>query len=145
MLTYRMFDNQLCKSLKIRRRIFTLSLGGVPAASLRKFTLAYCTQDQPLSSDLIGSLEELSTLGVGFVSLCEALDLTTPSGRALAGMLAVFAEFEREILRDRVKAGIAQARQQGKPHGDLQPLRRTVLKSNVSLAEESVNARSQNG
>ena len=67
--------------------------------------------------DLTGSLQELSTLGVGFVSLCEALDLTTPSGRALAGMLAVFAEFEREILRDRVKAGIAQARQQGKPHG----------------------------
>ena len=67
--------------------------------------------------DLIGSLQELSTLGVGFVSLCEALDLTTPSGRALAGMLAVFCEFEREILRDRVKAGIAQARQQGKPHG----------------------------
>ena len=67
--------------------------------------------------DMIGSLQELSTLGVGFVSLCEALDLTTPSGRALAGMLAIFAEFEREILRDRVKAGIAQARQQGKPHG----------------------------
>ena len=67
--------------------------------------------------DLIGSLQELSTLGVGFVSLCEALDLTTPSGRALAGMLAVFAEFEREILRDRVKAGIAQARQQGRSHG----------------------------
>jgi hypothetical protein len=59
--------------------------------------------------DLIGSLQELSTLGVGFVSLCEALDLTTPSGRALAAMLAVFAEFERKILRDRVKAGIAQA------------------------------------
>jgi len=67
--------------------------------------------------DLIDSLQELSTLGVGFVSLCEALELTTPSGRALAGMLAVFAEFEREILRDRVKAGIAQAKQQGKPHG----------------------------
>ena len=35
----------------------------------------------------------------------------------MAGMLAVFAEFEREILRDRVKAGIAEARKQGKPHG----------------------------
>jgi putative DNA-invertase from lambdoid prophage Rac len=65
--------------------------------------------------DLMGSLQELSTLGVGFVSLCEALDLTTPSGRALAGMLAVFAEFEREILRERVKAGIAQARARGQP------------------------------
>ncbi len=40
-----------------------------------------------------------------------------PSGRAFAGMLAVFAEFERDILRDRVKAGIAQARKDGKPHG----------------------------
>jgi putative DNA-invertase from lambdoid prophage Rac len=67
--------------------------------------------------DLIGTLQEITTLGVGFVSLTEALDLTTPGGRALAGMLAVFAEFERDILRDRVKAGIAQARLEGKRHG----------------------------
>jgi putative DNA-invertase from lambdoid prophage Rac len=40
-------------------------------------------------------------------------------GRALAGMLAVFAEFEREILRERVKAGIAQARKRGQRHGRL--------------------------
>ena len=55
--------------------------------------------------------------GDGRSSLSEALDLTTPSGRALAGMLAVFAEFERDILRDRVKAGIDQARKDGKPPG----------------------------
>ena len=67
--------------------------------------------------DLVSSLQELTALDVGFVSLSEALDLTTPSGRALAGMLAVFAEFERDILRDRVKAGIDQARNFGKPHG----------------------------
>jgi DNA invertase Pin-like site-specific DNA recombinase len=67
--------------------------------------------------DLIATLQELASLDVGFVSLSEALDLTTPSGRALAGMLAVFAEFERDILRDRVKAGIAQARKEGRPHG----------------------------
>ena len=60
--------------------------------------------------DLINSLQELTTLGVGFVSITEALDMTTPGGRAMAGMLAVFAEFEREILRDRVRSGIAQAR-----------------------------------
>lgn len=68
-------------------------------------------------ADLVSSLQELSSLGVGFVSLSEALDMTTPSGKALAGMLAVFAEFERDILRDRVRAGIAQARKAGKPHG----------------------------
>ena len=62
-------------------------------------------------------LKELSELGVGFVSLTEALDLTTSIGRALAGLLAVFAEFEREILRERVKAGIAHAREEGRPHG----------------------------
>ena len=67
--------------------------------------------------DLVNTLQELVSLKVGFVSLSEALDLTTASGRALAGMLAVFAEFERDILRDRVKAGIAQARKEGRPHG----------------------------
>jgi putative DNA-invertase from lambdoid prophage Rac len=68
-------------------------------------------------ADLMTTLRELTGLGVGFVSLTEALDLTTPSGRAMAGMLAIFAEFEREILRERVKAGIAQARKEGRPHG----------------------------
>jgi DNA invertase Pin-like site-specific DNA recombinase len=67
--------------------------------------------------DLVSTLQEVTALKVGFVSLSEALDLTTPAGRAFAGMLAVFAEFERDILRDRVKAGIAQARKDGRPHG----------------------------
>jgi putative DNA-invertase from lambdoid prophage Rac len=68
-------------------------------------------------ADLMWTLQELQELDIGFVSLTEALDLTTPAGRAMAGLLAVFAEFEREILRERVRAGIAQARQHGKPHG----------------------------
>jgi DNA invertase Pin-like site-specific DNA recombinase len=68
-------------------------------------------------ADLMATLGELIDLGVGFTSLTEALDLATPSGRALAGMLAIFAEFEREILRERVRAGIAQARKEGRPHG----------------------------
>ena len=65
------------------------------------------------------TLRELTELGVGFVSLTAALDLTTPTGRAMAGMLAVFAEFEREVLRERVRAGIAEARREGRPHGRL--------------------------
>jgi DNA invertase Pin-like site-specific DNA recombinase len=68
-------------------------------------------------ADLVVTIRELTELGVGFVSLTEALDLTTPTGRAMTGMLAVFAEFEREILRERVRAGIAQARKEGRPHG----------------------------
>lgn len=68
-------------------------------------------------NDLFHTLNELNGLGVGFISLTEALDLTTATGRAMAGLLAIFAEFEREILRERVKAGIAHARKKGKSHG----------------------------
>src|SRR5216683_3419727 len=68
-------------------------------------------------TDLLATLQELEHLSVGFVSLTEALDLTTPAGRAMAGLLAVFAEFERDILRERVCAGLAHARQNGKRLG----------------------------
>jgi putative DNA-invertase from lambdoid prophage Rac len=68
-------------------------------------------------TDLLATLQELEHLGVGFISLTEALDLTTPSGRAMAGLLAVFAEFEREILRERVRAGLADARRNGQRLG----------------------------
>jgi len=68
-------------------------------------------------TDLLTTLQELEQLGVGFVSLTEALDLTTPAGRAMAAMLAVFATFEREVLQERTRAGMAHARQNGKRLG----------------------------
>jgi len=92
-------------------------------------------------ADLVVTLQESSALGVGFVSLTEALDLTTPTGRAMAGLLAVFAEFEREILRERVKAGLAQARQNGRQLGRLrsaallEPQVRQLVAQKVSQAE----------
>jgi DNA invertase Pin-like site-specific DNA recombinase len=91
--------------------------------------------------DLVVTLKELAELGVGFVSLTEALDLTTPTGRAMAGLLSVFAEFEHEILRERIRAGIAEARLNGKRFG--RPLTagrkagevQTLYKEGVSKAE----------
>jgi putative DNA-invertase from lambdoid prophage Rac len=68
-------------------------------------------------TDLLATLQELEHLGVGFVSLTEALDLTTPAGRAMAAMLAVFAAFDREILQERTRAGLAHAREKGKRLG----------------------------
>jgi putative DNA-invertase from lambdoid prophage Rac len=68
-------------------------------------------------TDLLATMQELEHLGVGFVSLTEALDLTTPAGRAMAGLLAVFASFEREIVGERVRAGLAHARLNGKRLG----------------------------
>ena len=51
---------------------------------------------------------------MGFVSLTGALDLTTPAGRTMAGCRAIFAEVEREIPRERVRARLDHARQNGK-------------------------------
>jgi putative DNA-invertase from lambdoid prophage Rac len=63
--------------------------------------------------DLVATLQELIDLNIGFVSLSEALDLTTSTGRAMAGMLSVFAAFEHDILRERVRTGLDHARQTG--------------------------------
>ena len=68
-------------------------------------------------ADLVLSLRELAELGIAFVSLSEALDLTTPTGRAMAAMIAVFAEFERDVRSERVRTGIEQARREGRPLG----------------------------
>jgi DNA invertase Pin-like site-specific DNA recombinase len=62
-------------------------------------------------ADLLATLQDLEHLGVGFVSLTEALDVTNPAGRAMAGLFAISAEFEHEILWERTRAGLAQARQ----------------------------------
>lgn len=65
------------------------------------------------ASDVVSSLEELRELGIAFVSITEALDFSTTMGRAMSGLLSVFAEFERDLIRERVKAGIEQARAKG--------------------------------
>jgi len=82
-------------------------------------------------TDLLATLQELTEIGVGFVSLTEAFDLTTPSGRAMAGLLAVFAEFERDLLRERVKAGIELAKERGTRIG-----RPTTAKSKASEVQK---------
>jgi putative DNA-invertase from lambdoid prophage Rac len=51
------------------------------------------------------------------VSQTETLDLTTPAGRAMAGLVAIFAAFERESLAERTRAGVAHARQNGQRLG----------------------------
>jgi DNA invertase Pin-like site-specific DNA recombinase len=54
---------------------------------------------------------------VAFVSLSEQLDLTSPAGRMMAGILAVFAQFEREMIVENVKAGIAAYRAKNQKRG----------------------------
>jgi len=67
--------------------------------------------------DLVTTLKELAELGVGFVSLTEALDMTTATGRAMVGLLAVFAQFGHDLLCERVRSGLAEAKLKGKRLG----------------------------
>lgn len=62
------------------------------------------------TTDLLMTLDELQSHRCGFVSLSESLDFTTPAGRMMAGILAVFAQFEREMIVENVKAGIESYR-----------------------------------
>ena len=68
-------------------------------------------------SDLIGLLGELRSRDIDLYLHQQALDTTTPSGRMLFGMLGVFSEFERAMIRDRVLAGLDRARSSGKRLG----------------------------
>lgn len=67
--------------------------------------------------ELHGLVEKLRKVSVKFVSITEGFDLTTPAGEALFGMLCVFAQFERRMISERTKSGMAQARAEGKPIG----------------------------
>src|SRR5881296_2468139 len=62
---------------------------------------------------LVNALAEFESLGVAFISLKESLDLTTPAGRLMFGIISAMAEFERDLIRERVKAGIANRRAKG--------------------------------
>jgi DNA invertase Pin-like site-specific DNA recombinase len=66
---------------------------------------------------LVNALEEFRALGIDFVSLHEGVDTSTPNGRLVFGIFASIAEFERELIRNRVRSGLAAAKARGKRLG----------------------------
>src|SRR5438045_68225 len=66
---------------------------------------------------LVNALEDFRKLGIEFVSLHEGVDTSTANGRLVFGIFASIAEFERELIRDRVRSGLAAARAKGKRLG----------------------------
>lgn len=62
---------------------------------------------------LVTALEQFRILGIDFVSHQEAVDTATPMGTAMFGMIAVMAQFERELIRERVRAGLENAKRKG--------------------------------
>jgi len=67
--------------------------------------------------DLLHLLDQLNAKGAGFRSITEHIDTTTPAGRMMLQMVGAFAEFEREMIRERTRAGLETARAQGRVGG----------------------------
>jgi len=91
-------------------------------------------------SHLLAMLNEFESLGVKFISLRENIDMSTPTGRLMAHLLGAFAEFEREIIRERVRAGIATARRKGKKVGRA-PTAPIVLQQIIELHATGMSMR----
>jgi DNA invertase Pin-like site-specific DNA recombinase len=68
--------------------------------------------------DLVGLLQELHATGVDLYLHQQGVNTTTPAGRALFGMMGVFAEFERGMIQERVRAGLARAKAKGTKSGN---------------------------
>ena len=90
---------------------------------------------------LIVSLDELKTLGVGFVSFKESLDFTTPTGRLMFHLLGAFSEFEKELIRERVKAGVAHARSKGKRLGRCPKIDEKLLRTVADMRSKGLSIR----
>src|SRR5688572_13110858 len=92
----------------------------VKDAKRRRFDVLVCWRLDRLGRNLrhlVTLLEDLQAVGVSFVSLGEGIDCTTPAGKLQLHILAALAEFERERIRERVLAGLARAKAQGKRLG----------------------------
>jgi DNA invertase Pin-like site-specific DNA recombinase len=66
---------------------------------------------------LVDTLADLEAVGCAFVSLRDNLDLTTPAGRMMFHVIGAMAEFERELAKERIKAGLVVARSKGRTLG----------------------------
>ena len=92
--------------------------------------------------DLITMLQEFHSTGVDLYLHKQGINTTTPAGKALFGMLGVFAEFEREMIRDRVMAGLAVVKETGKnKHGEVVTLGRP--KASAKVEAQIMELRSQ--
>jgi len=112
------------------------------AAARREFELVMAWSVDRLGrslKDLVNFLDELRALNVDLFLKTQGIDTTSPSGKAMFGMLSVFADFERSMIQERVRAGLARAKSQGKVLGrpkiaaDIEAAVRATLASGTGM------------
>lgn len=106
-------------------------------ATRRKFDVVMAWSVDRLGrslQDLVGLLTEIHAAGIDLFLHQQAIDTTTPAGRAMFQMMGVFAEFERAMIRDRVKAGMARAKASGAKFGrpTIDPMLRMQIRDSLA-------------
>ena len=91
------------------------------------------------TSHLVTALEEFRVLGVSFVSLREQVDTSTPMGKAMFTIIAAISELERDLIRERVIAGVRRAQAMGKHCG--RPRREIDLRAAKALLAQNLSVR----
>src|SRR6201993_4367504 len=107
-------------------------------AALREFDVVMAWSVDRLGrslQDLVGFLSELHALKIDLFLRQQGLDTTTPAGKAMFQMMGVFAEFERAMIQERVRAGLARARGEGKRLGRPQIDLKTEGRIRAALAK----------
>jgi DNA invertase Pin-like site-specific DNA recombinase len=115
---YQIFEDKISGTTKTRPQLDQL----FAAAKIRKFDIVLVWKFDRFARSLkmlVDSLELFKDLGIDFVSYKESIDTTTSMGRLIFNINSAYAEFEREIIGDRVKAGVANKRAKLAALGDL--------------------------
>jgi len=129
----------------VRRTADQPSTQMIADAKRRRFDVLVCWRLDRLGRNLrhlVTMLEDLQHVGVAFVSLGEGIDCTTPAGKLRLHILAALAEFERERIKERVIAGMARAKAQGRHVG--RPSNRVTAADLAAVAHLSVREAASN-
>jgi len=112
-------------------------------ASRRQFDLIAAWSVDRLGrslQDLVGFLTEVHALGINLLLHQQGIDTTTPTGKALFQMMGVFAEFERAMIRERVKSGLKRARAQGMTlgHPHIDPVKEKAIRADLRVGRAGI-------
>jgi DNA invertase Pin-like site-specific DNA recombinase len=129
---------------EMRRPAFDQLMESVRAGRTKRVVVWRLDRLGRTAKGLTELFDELTSLGATLVSIRDGLDLSTPAGRLLAHVLAAVAQYEWEVIRERIVAGVAAARARGQTWGGSPPGRRSARVSAQAQAARDLRERGRN-